>query len=83
MSSAVAIILARAGSKGVPGKNLADIAGRSSIEWTIRAALETVPNTSVFVSSDASPALAIAYVAASNILGITLLLAGMWLARQA
>jgi len=60
MSSAVAIILARAGSKGVPGKNLADIAGRSSIEWTIRAALEAVPHTSVFVSSDASPALAIA-----------------------
>lgn len=36
--SAVAIILARAGSKGFPGKNLRDIAGKPCVCWTIDAA---------------------------------------------
>jgi len=33
--SAIAIILARSGSKGVPGKNSADVAGRPCAGWTI------------------------------------------------
>jgi CMP-N,N'-diacetyllegionaminic acid synthase len=37
--TATAIILARAGSKGLPGKNLRTIAGRPCIAWTIQAAL--------------------------------------------
>lgn len=36
----IAIILARGGSKGVPGKNRRPVAGRPCIEWTIDAALE-------------------------------------------
>ncbi len=32
---ALAVILARAGSKGVPGKNVAPVAGRPCIAWTI------------------------------------------------
>ncbi len=35
-----AIILARAGSKGVPGKNMRPIAGRPCAAWTIQHALE-------------------------------------------
>lgn len=35
MSGAVAIVLARAGSKGVPGKNRAPVAGRPCAAWTI------------------------------------------------
>lgn len=49
---ATAIILARAGSKGVPGKNVASIAGRPCIEWTIDAALAARCVGRVLVSSD-------------------------------
>ncbi len=37
---ALGLILGRAGSKGLPGKNLRPIAGRPCVEWTIRCALE-------------------------------------------
>lgn len=40
--SAAAIILARAGSKGLPGKNLRDIAGKPCVCWTIDAAREAM-----------------------------------------
>lgn len=33
-SQAIAVILARAGSKGLPGKNRAIVAGRPCVEWT-------------------------------------------------
>ncbi len=36
---AVAIILARGGSKGVPGKNWASVGGRPCVAWTIDAAM--------------------------------------------
>ncbi len=49
---ATAIILARAGSKGVPGKNVAPIAGRPCIEWTLDAALAASTVGRVLVSSD-------------------------------
>ncbi|MFZ4573727.1 MAG: cytidylyltransferase domain-containing protein [Phycisphaerales bacterium] len=59
MSGALAIILARAGSKGVPGKNVAPVAGRPCIEWTIDAA--AAPSVScVAISSDDPRALGIA-----------------------
>lgn len=38
MSRSVAVILARAGSKGVPGKNVATVGGRPCVMWTIEAA---------------------------------------------
>lgn len=60
MTNALAIILARAGSKGVPGKNLADVGGRPALEWSIRAALDALPPFAIFVSSDAPDALALA-----------------------
>jgi len=60
LAPALAIILARAGSKGVPGKNTALVAGRPCIEWTIEAALNATTVSRTLVSSDDSHALAIA-----------------------
>jgi CMP-N,N'-diacetyllegionaminic acid synthase len=52
MSKAVAIILARGGSKGVPGKNVAVVAGKPCIAWTILAAREAERIGRVVVSTD-------------------------------
>lgn len=56
--TALAIILARAGSKGVPGKNIAPLAGKPCIAWTIEHALATPGVARVLVSSDDPAALA-------------------------
>ncbi len=50
--SAIAIILARAGSKGLPGKNVAPIAGKPCIAWTIEQALACSRLTKVAISTD-------------------------------
>lgn len=50
--TALAIILARAGSKGVPGKNVAPIAGKPCIAWTIEHAQQSQHVSRVVVSSD-------------------------------
>jgi CMP-N,N'-diacetyllegionaminic acid synthase len=55
-----AVILARAGSKGVPGKNVATVGGRPCIAWTIDAARQARTVNAVAVSSDDPRALAIA-----------------------
>lgn len=60
MSGATAIILARSGSKGLPGKNIADVAGKPCIEWTIADARSSTKVDRVIVSSDDADALAIA-----------------------
>jgi CMP-N-acetylneuraminic acid synthetase len=49
---AIAVILARAGSKGVPGKNTAMIAGRPCVAWTIEHAQQTPGVARVLVSTD-------------------------------
>jgi N-acylneuraminate cytidylyltransferase len=46
------LILARAGSKGVPGKNRALIAGRPCVSWTLDAALASRRTTHIAVSTD-------------------------------
>jgi CMP-N,N'-diacetyllegionaminic acid synthase len=46
------VIPARAGSKGVPGKNLKHIAGQPLIHWTLKAASEAKMLDSVVVTSD-------------------------------
>jgi len=56
---AAAIILARAGSKGVPGKNIATVGGRACIEWTIDAALACPRVGLVCVTTDDASAAAI------------------------
>lgn len=60
MSGVTAIILARAGSKGVPGKNIRPVAGKPCIAWTIEAAKASRRVGRVIVSSDDGAALDIA-----------------------
>ena len=51
MTSILCVIPARGGSKGVPRKNLLDVAGKPLIVWTIEQAL-AVPGLDVLVSTD-------------------------------
>lgn len=48
----VALIPARGGSKGIPGKNLRTFAGRPLVAWTVAAAREAPSVTRVVVSTD-------------------------------
>jgi N-acylneuraminate cytidylyltransferase len=60
MTGAAVIILARAGSKGVPGKNVAPVAGKPCIAWTIEHAKAARRVTTIAVSSDDPQALEVA-----------------------
>ena len=51
-SKVLAIIPARAGSKGIPSKNIKNIAGEPLICWTIRQALKSKLLDRVIVSTD-------------------------------
>lgn len=46
------LVPARAGSKRLPGKNLADLGGRPLLEWTARAALQAKSLDLVILSTD-------------------------------
>lgn len=48
----LAVIPARGGSQGLPGKNLAPLRGRPLLHWTVHAALESAYIDRVIVSSD-------------------------------
>ena len=48
----LAIVPARGGSKGVPGKNMALVAGRPCLAWTIEAAQAASSVARVIVSTD-------------------------------
>ena len=50
--SVIALIPARGGSKGIPRKNLAPLAGKPLIAWTIEAALGSKNVRRVIVSTD-------------------------------
>lgn len=58
---AIAIILGRGGSKGLPRKNLLDVAGKPCVEWTIDAALASRHVGLVALSSDDAEMLSIAH----------------------
>lgn len=60
MSKTVAIIPARAGSKGIPGKNLRSVCGRPLLAWSIMQARAAKSVDSVWVSSDGDDILAVA-----------------------
>ncbi|GJQ28980.1 MAG: hypothetical protein HBSAPP03_08640 [Phycisphaerae bacterium] len=60
MTGATAIILARAGSKGVPGKNVREVAGRPCIAWTVEHAQRSREVSRVVVSTDDARAAAVA-----------------------
>lgn len=61
--SAVAIILGRGGSKGLPRKNLLPVAGKPCMQWTVEAALASKTIDAVALSSDDPEMLALAQVA--------------------
>lgn len=50
----IAIILARAGSKRLPRKNILDFHGKPMLAWTIEAALQSAQYDHVLVSTDDS-----------------------------
>ena len=52
MKRVVAIILARGGSKGIPGKNIMDFCGKPLLAWSILQAKESKSISEVYVSSD-------------------------------
>ena len=52
MNAMLALITARGGSKGVPGKNVAPVAGKPLIAWTIGAALASACVSRAVVSTD-------------------------------
>ena len=60
MANAIAVIPARGGSKGVARKNLALVAGKPLVAWTIEAAKACPTIERVIVSSDDADILAIA-----------------------
>lgn len=52
VTEVLAVIPARGGSKGIPGKNKKDFAGKPLVAWTIQAALDAKTITRVVVSTD-------------------------------
>lgn len=64
----LAIIPARGGSKGLPRKNIIDLAGKPLIAWTIEASLGSKYITKTIVSSDSDEILEVAKGFGSDIL---------------
>lgn len=64
----LAIIPARSGSKGIPKKNIIDLAGKPLIAWTIEASQGSKYITKTIVSSDCDEILEVAKNYNSNIL---------------
>lgn len=52
MIKTLAVIPARGGSKGLPGKNIVELNGKPLIAWTIEAAKKSIFVTKAVVSSD-------------------------------
>jgi CMP-N,N'-diacetyllegionaminic acid synthase len=50
--SVLAVVPARAGSKGLPGKNIKDLCGKPLIAWTIEKALKSIYIDEIVVSTD-------------------------------
>lgn len=65
--NAVALICARGGSKGVPGKNIRPLAGRPLIAWAIEQALAVPRIRRVLVSTDSSAIADAARVAGAEV----------------
>lgn len=59
MANVVAIILARGGSKGIPGKNIIGFCGKPLIVWTIEQFQRAKGVDSIWVSSDSEEILSI------------------------
>lgn len=63
----LAIIQARGGSKGIPGKNIKPLLGKPLIAWTIEAAKKSKLVTRVIVSTDDEKIAAIARAAGAEV----------------
>lgn len=68
--SLLAIIPARGGSKGLPGKNLRPIAGKPLIAWSIEQALVAKCVTDVVVTTDADDIVAVARQCGATVPGL-------------
>lgn len=64
----VAIIPARGGSKGLPGKNLLMLSGKPLIAWSIEHALNSSKIDSVWVTSDSDEILSVAKELGANVI---------------
>ena len=64
----VGLVIARAGSKGLPRKNVLELSGKPLINWTIEAALESDSLDQVFVSSEDSEIIDISKNCGANII---------------
>lgn len=65
--SILAIVPARSGSKGVPGKNLRTVGGKPLLVWTIEAALESGVFDVVCVSTDGEDIASVARAAGADV----------------
>lgn len=65
----VGLIPAREGSKGIPRKNLAPLAGKPLLAWTIEAASESTTVTRLVVSTDWEEAAELARQLGAEVLG--------------
>lgn len=63
----LAIILARGGSKGLPGKNIKEICGKPLIAWSINAAKESKFIDKLMVSTDSKEILKISNKYGANV----------------
>jgi CMP-N,N'-diacetyllegionaminic acid synthase len=65
----VGLIPAREGSKGIPRKNLAPVAGKPLLAWTLEAARESAMVTRIVVSTDWEEAAELARQLGAEVLG--------------
>jgi len=68
MANVVAIILARGGSKGIPGKNIIDFCGKPLIVWTIEQLKQSRGINSIWVSSDSEEILSVSQTCGTEII---------------
>lgn len=66
----IAVIPARGGSKGLPGKNILPFCGKPLIAWTIEAALECKTLDRVIVSTDSAEIAEIAIAYGAEVPGL-------------
>ena len=65
--STIACIFARAGSKGLPNKNIQTFNGKPLISWAVELALEVKQINEVFVSTDSEEIAEIARMSGASI----------------
>ena len=65
--STVACIFARAGSKGIPNKNIKSFSGKPLISWAVELALQVRQINEVFISTDSEEIAEIARMAGATV----------------